>query len=60
MPIDVRKFCAKCGVYERGLPLFEINLFAGGYDEAKRVADRFAETAPDLYAELMEKLTRDE
>ncbi len=59
VPIDIGKFCAKCGIYERGLPLFEINFMAGGENEAALIAERFRSNAESLYADFVEKLLTD-
>ncbi len=58
--IDISKYCAKCGIYERGFPLFELNLLAGSHKEATRIAARFKTMAAEMYTKLIEELAQDE
>lgn len=56
LPIDEKKFLAKCGVYEFGVPLLEINLFAGNRKHAEEIAKRFEKEAAQLYRIILEKI----
>ena len=37
-PIDEKKFLAKCGIYEFGMPLMELSIFAGSRKHAEEIA----------------------
>lgn len=56
VPIDRKKYLAKCGIYERGTPLMEINLFAGSRQSAEGIQKRFKKGAGDLYKIILEKI----
>ncbi len=56
VPIDTRKYLAKCGIYERGVPLLEVNLFAGSRHCAEEILKRFKKDAADLYKTILEKI----
>lgn len=56
VPIDRHKFLAKCGIYERGIPLLEVNLFAGSRKSAEGILERFKEGAGELYKTILEKI----
>lgn len=56
VPIDTRKYLAKCGIYERGVPLLEVNLFAGSRHSAEEILRRFKKDAADLYKTILEKI----
>jgi predicted transcriptional regulator len=56
MPVDTGQFLAKCGIYERGTPLFEVNLFAGSRKNAKEIAERFKKDAAQLYKIILERI----
>lgn len=55
-PIDDKKFMAKCGIYEYGIPLMELNLFAGTRKQAEELAKKFEDMAPDLYKNILDKV----
>ncbi len=56
VPIDMKKYLAKCGIYERGTPLLEINLFAGSRKSAQEIQERFKKGAGELYRIILEKI----
>ena len=56
VPIDHHKFLAKCGIYERNIPLLEVNLFAGSRKSAQSIAERFKAEAGKLYQIILEKI----
>lgn len=56
VPLDRRRFLAKCGIYDRNVPLLEINLFAGTRSQAEEIAKRFESEASSLYAAILEKI----
>ena len=56
VPIDHHKFLAKCGIYERGVPLLEVNLFAGSRKSAQSIVERFKNGAGELYKIILEKI----
>ncbi len=56
VPIDTRKYLVKCGLYERGVPLLEINLFAGSRKSAEAILARFQNGSADLYKTILEKI----
>lgn len=56
VPIDRRKYLAKCGIYERGTPLLEVNLFAGSRQSAEEILKRFKSGAGDLYKIILERI----
>lgn len=55
-PIDERKFLAKCGVYEFGMPLMELSIFAGTRKHAEEIAKRFENQAGILYKNILETI----
>lgn len=59
VPVDDKKFLAKCGIYEFGVPLMEINLFAGTRKHAEEIAGRFKTECADLYKIILEKIIED-
>ncbi|MCK9478154.1 MAG: DUF4364 family protein [Firmicutes bacterium] len=54
--VDVRKFLARCGIYDMGTPLLEINVFAGSRKNAEEIAARFKKDAAQLYKIILEKI----
>ncbi len=56
VPVDVRKFLAKCGIYEMGMPLLELNIFAGSRKNAEEIVNRFKKDAAGLYKIILEKI----
>ena len=56
VPIDEKKFLAKCGVYEFGVPLMELSIFSGTKKHAEDIAKRFEENAGILYKEILETI----
>ena len=56
VPIDRKKYLAKCGIYESGVPLLEVNLFAGTRASAEEIAKRFENEAAQLYKIILEKI----
>jgi len=56
VPIDRKKYLAKCGIYESGVPLLEVNLFAGTRTSAEEIAKRFENEAAQLYKIILEKI----
>ena len=56
VPIDRKKYLAKCGIYESGVPLLEINIFAGTRAHAEEISKRFENEAADLYKIILEKI----
>ena len=55
-PIDEKKFLAKCGVYEFGMPLMELSIFAGTRKHAEEIAKRFETQAAKLYKTILETI----
>lgn len=55
-PIDEKKYLAKCGVYEFGVPLMELNIFAGTRKHAEAIARRFENEAGQLYKLILERI----
>lgn len=47
-------------IFENRMPIMELNLTAPSAEDAGRVCRRFREEAAELYAGLIERLTRDE
>lgn len=56
VPLDEKKFLAKCGIYEYGMPLMEISIFAGTRKHAEEIADKFKDNAADLYKTVLENI----
>ncbi|NLB80406.1 MAG: DUF4364 family protein [Clostridiaceae bacterium] len=54
--VDVRKFLAKCGIYEMGTPLLELNIFAGSRENAEEIVNRFKKDAAALYKTILEQI----
>lgn len=54
--VDTGMFLAKCGIYERGTPLLEVNLFAGSRQNAKEIVERFKKDAAELYKIILERI----
>lgn len=54
--VDVRKFLARCGIYDMGTPLLELNIFAGSRKNAESIAARFKKDAAQLYKIILEKI----
>lgn len=59
VPIDDKKFMAKCGIYEFGTPLMEINIYAGSRQSAETMAERFKTQSSSLYKTILEKIVED-
>lgn len=59
VPIDDKKFMAKCGIYESGTPLMEINIYAGTREHAEVIAERFKTHSSSLYKTILEKIIED-
>lgn len=55
-PIDEKKFLAKCGVYEFGMPLLELSIFAGSRKHAEEIAKKFESHAATLYKTILETI----
>lgn len=56
VPIDDKKFMARCGIYDFGTPLMEINIFAGSRKHAEIIAERFKTESANLYKTILEKI----
>lgn len=56
VPVDEKKFLAKCGVYEFGVPLMELSVFSGTRKHAEDIAKRFEDNAGILYKEILETI----
>jgi len=56
VPIDERKYLAKCGIYEFGMPLMELSIFAGTRKHAENIAKKFEEESASLYKTILEKI----
>jgi DNA-binding PadR family transcriptional regulator len=56
VPVDMRKYLAKCGIYERGTPLLEVNIFAGSRKNAEEIASRFKKDAGEIYKIILERI----
>lgn len=56
VPIDERKYLAKCGIYEFGMPLMELSIFAGTRKHAEEIAKKFEEESASLYKTILEKI----
>ena len=56
VPLDRRRFLAKCGIYEKNVPLLEINLLAGTRTQAEESARRFEKEAGSLYTIILDKI----
>ena len=55
-PIDEKKFLAKCGIYEFGMPLMELSIFAGSRKHAEEIAKNFEKQAATLYKIILETI----
>ena len=55
-PIDEKKFLAKCGIYEFGMPLMELSIFAGSRKHAEEIAKNFEKQAATLYKTILETI----
>lgn len=55
-PIDERKFMAKCGIYEFGVPLMELSIFAGTRKNATEITKKFEENAATLYKNILDTI----
>ena len=55
-PIDEKKFLAKCGIYEFGMPLMELSIFAGSRKHAEEIAKNFENQAATLYKTILETI----
>lgn len=55
-PLDERKFLAKCGVYEFGVPLMELRIFAGTRKNALEITKKFEENAATLYKNILDTI----
>lgn len=56
VPVDERKYLAKCGIYEFGMPLFELSIFAGTRKHAEEIAKKFEEESANIYKTVLEKI----
>ncbi len=56
VPVDERKYLAKCGIYEFGMPLMELSVFAGTRKHAEEIAQKFEEESAAIYKTVMEKI----
>lgn len=56
VPVDERKYLAKCGIYEFGMPLMELSIFAGTRKHAEEIAKKFEEQSASLYKTILEKI----
>ena len=56
VPVDERKYLAKCGIYEFGMPLFELSIFAGTKKRAEEIAKKFGAESATIYKTVMEKI----
>ncbi len=55
-PIDEKKYLAKCGIYEFGVPLIELSIYAGSRKHAEEIAKRFEKTSGSLYKIILENI----
>lgn len=55
-PIDEKKFLAKCGIYEFGMPLMELSIFAGTRKHAAEITKKFEENAATLYKSILDTI----
>lgn len=55
-PIDERKFLAKCGIYEFGVPLMELSIFAGNRKHATEITEKFEKNAATLYKNILDTI----
>jgi len=58
VPVDYKNFLAKCGIYDRGMPLMEISLLAGSRQAAFKISEQFKKDAADLYKTILGKLEK--
>ncbi len=56
VPVDERKYLAKCGIYEFGMPLMELSIFAGTRKHAEEIAKKFEKESASLYKTILEKI----
>lgn len=56
VPVDERKYLAKCGIYEFGMPLMELSIFAGTRKHAEEIAKKFEEESANIYKTVLEKI----
>lgn len=56
VPVDDRKYLAKCGIYEFGMPLMELSIFAGTRKHAEEIAKKFEEESAVIYKTILEKI----
>ena len=56
VPIDDKKFMAKCGLYELGTPLMEVSVFAGSKKSAQEVTKKFEKNATKIYKLILENM----
>jgi len=56
VPIDEKKYLAKCGIYEWGTPLLEVSVFAGSKKNATDIAKKFEKSASKIYKVILENM----
>ncbi len=56
VPIDEKKYMAKCGIYEWGTPLMEVSVFAGTKKSAQDIVKKFETNASKIYKLVLENM----
>lgn len=56
VPLDDKRFMAKCGLYEWGTPLMEVSVFAGSKKSAQEITKKFEVNAAKMYRFILENL----
>ena len=60
VPVGVHDFAAECKLCDNDLPLLEMTFYAGTFDDAKKMCDRFIEGHADIYGALFQMMVKDE
>ena len=53
LPVGRREFAAKCGIYDRNVPLLEMTVYAGSRDDANKLLRRFRENTEEIYRSVI-------
>jgi|GEM_PF-3085995 len=60
VPVGLHDFAAECRLCDNDLPLLEMNFYAGTFDDAKKMCDRFLEGHSNIYETLFKMMATDE
>ena len=57
IPEDEKNYTVKCKIVENNKSVFEVQIFAGSNEQAKRIADNWKENANEIYPQIINLLT---